>query len=155
MRTKPGTVARRAVTLAATAQAVAGTPQRPATGKVRGTLASRAGPPLGPVGLRVSSSRQGVSVCRRRLRSTWAKAPAWLLAGLGSSVPAGRVRLAVFETWRALPRPVTVPIAVKVTEPPAGRFTVALRFPLPEGGQVPPPAPVQLQVTPVRGAVKV
>jgi len=46
-------------------------------------------------------------------------------------------------------------VARKVTEPPTGRFTVAFRFPLPFAGQVPPPAPEQLQVTLVQAAGKV
>src|SRR5437762_2160074 len=44
------------------ALAVDGIPQRPAGGKFRTSPAARAGPPDGPVGLRVSAMRQGVTV---------------------------------------------------------------------------------------------
>jgi hypothetical protein len=50
------------VTLTETALAVADTPQIPAIWKLRGVATLKAGPPLGPAGLRVSAIRQGVSV---------------------------------------------------------------------------------------------
>jgi len=56
---------------------VDGMPQMPTTGKVRAAFAASAGPPAGPAGLRVSATRQGVTVKNRvgdalfvRLRST-------------------------------------------------------------------------------------
>ncbi len=48
-----------------------------------------------------------------------------------------------------------MPVAVKLTLPPTGRPTVALRLPLPAAGQVPPPTPTQVQLTPVMLAGKV
>ena len=47
--------------LIATAVAEAGIPQMFATGKVRTVLATRAGPPEGPSGSRVSARRQGAT----------------------------------------------------------------------------------------------
>src|SRR5262245_11080245 len=47
-----------------------------------------------------------------------------------------------------------MPLAVKVTVAPTGRLTVALMLPEPEDGQVPPPAAVQDQRTPVTEAGK-
>ena len=44
---------------------------------------------------------------------------------------------------------------VKVTLPPAGRFTLSLMLPDPLAAQVPPPAPTQVQVAPVSEAGKV
>src|SRR5262245_46540674 len=60
-RRSPGAPALTATRLTAAAVAVAGMPHRPATGKVRWLLAARAGPPDGPGGLRVSTSRHGGS----------------------------------------------------------------------------------------------
>jgi hypothetical protein len=45
--------------MTATALAEGGIPQMPETGKLRTVLAERAGPPDGPLGLRVSATRQG------------------------------------------------------------------------------------------------
>jgi hypothetical protein len=42
--------------------------------------------------------------------------------------------------------------AVYITDPPAGRLTVSLILPEPEAVHVPPPAPTQVQVTPVIAA---
>ena len=47
-----------------------------------------------------------------------------------------------------------VPVAVKVTEPPLGRFTLWLMLPEPLAVQLPPPAPTQVQLQ-VRLAGKV
>ena len=49
-------------TLIATALAEAGIWQMFATGKVRRVFADSAGPPDGPAGLRVSATRQGLTV---------------------------------------------------------------------------------------------
>jgi hypothetical protein len=49
----------------------------------------------------------------------------------------------------------TVAIAVYVAVPPTGRLTVSLILPAPAGVHVPPPAPTQVQVTPVSAAGKV
>ncbi len=43
----------------------------------------------------------------------------------------------------------SVAVSVNVAVPPTGRFTEALMLPLPEAGQVPPPAPTQVHVAPV------
>jgi len=48
--------------LIATADADAGIPQRPETGKVRLVFAVSAGPPDGPGAFRVSATRQGATV---------------------------------------------------------------------------------------------
>src|SRR5438093_841042 len=48
--------------LTATAEAVDGISQRPATGKTRAAPAASAGPPEIPAGPRVSATRQGVTV---------------------------------------------------------------------------------------------
>src|SRR2546427_5486843 len=61
-RKSPRSVSRTTVTLMAIALASVGIPQIPAAGKLRVVLAPRAGPPEGPGGLRVSATRQGVSV---------------------------------------------------------------------------------------------
>src|SRR5689334_10123536 len=80
-----------------------------------------------------------------------AKAPsaslsvALLLPGVGSVTPPGVVIVAVFDSV-PVAAPEIVALAVKVTDPPAGRFTVSLMLPLPEAVQVPPPAPTQVQV---------
>jgi hypothetical protein len=50
------------VRLADTATADAGMPQMPATGNVRVAWATSAGPPVGPLGSRVSRMRHGVTV---------------------------------------------------------------------------------------------
>src|SRR6478609_6976836 len=82
-------------------------------------------------------------------------------AVMGSlSVAAADVRLAYpagGNTWAALTRtPVaagsTVPVAVKTTVAPTGTVTGVLMSPLPPATQVPPPAPAQVQVTPVSAA---
>lgn len=79
---------------------------------------------------------------------------ALLLPGVGSVTPPPVATVAVFDSVpvAALDK---VPVAVKVTEPPAGKLTVALMLPDPFAGQVPPPAPTQVQVTPVMVAGKV
>jgi hypothetical protein len=66
----------------ATAVAEGGIPHRPATGKVRTPLASSAGPPEGPSGLRVSATRHGWTV--KRLAPT--RPPG---VGVGVGVPVG------------------------------------------------------------------
>ena len=76
---------------------------------------------------------------------------ALLFAGFVSVTPAGAATVAVLDK---LPVAVgkMVPVTVKVTEPPAGRFTVSLMFPEPAAVAVPPPAPTAVQVTPVKVA---
>src|SRR5258706_495970 len=68
-----------------------------------------------------------------------------LLAGVGSVTPAGAVTVAVLLSV-PVARLEMVQVAVYVTLPPLGRFTVLLMLPEPEAVQVPPPAPVQVQV---------
>src|SRR5256884_6052146 len=69
----------------------------------------------------------------------------------GSFTPAGAVTVAVFASV-----PVALlgkfPVAVKVTVPPARMFTVALRFPAPDAGQLDPAVAAQVQLTPVSAA---
>ena len=48
----------------------------------------------------------------------------------------------------------SVALTVKVTLAPTGRLTAALRLPLPDAGQLPPPAPAQLHVAAVIAAGK-
>ncbi len=71
-----------------------------------------------------------------------------LFPGVGSVTPAGAATVAVFAT---------VPVAfaamvattLKVTEPPEGRLTKALIFPVPlAAGQEPPPAATHVHVAP-------
>jgi len=73
------------------------------------------------------------------------------LFAAGSFTPAGAVTVAVFASV-----PVallgTFPVAVKVTVPPARMFTVALRFPAPDAGQLDPAEAAHVQVTPVSAA---
>src|SRR5258707_15648145 len=61
-RRSPKSVSPTTVTMRAIAVAVDGIPQTPVTGKLRIVLAASAGPPEGPTGLRVSATRQGVTV---------------------------------------------------------------------------------------------
>ena len=65
----------------ATAVAEDGTPQRPATGKLRTVLAESAGPPETPLGLRVSATRHGCTVKK--------PAPAGPAVGVGVGVFVG------------------------------------------------------------------
>src|SRR6266851_3447659 len=62
MRRSPAAAGAVTVTFADTATAPAGMPQVPVTTKLRSAPAAREGPPRGPAGLRVSSTRQGVRV---------------------------------------------------------------------------------------------
>ena len=73
-----------------------------------------------------------------------------LLPEVGSVTPAGAATVAVLLM---LPIAVadTAQVAVKVTLAPAGRLTLLAMLPLPDAGQVPPPAPTQVQVQ-VRGS---
>lgn len=77
-----------------------------------------------------------------------------LLPGVGSTTGGAATTVAVL-----LKVPVaaaeSVPVAVNVTEPPTGKLTVALMLPEPDAEQVAPPAPTQVQVTPVIDAGKV
>ena len=77
-----------------------------------------------------------------------------LLPGFGSVTPAGAATIAVFSS---VPVAVgeSVAVSVNVAVPPSGRFTEALMLPLPEAGQVPPPAPTQVHVAPVSVAGRV
>jgi hypothetical protein len=69
-----------------------------------------------------------------------------LLAGVGSVTPAPVATVAVF-TSVPVAAALIVAVTVYVTLPPAGRLTVLLMFPDPEGaGHVPPPAPAHVQV---------
>lgn len=79
---------------------------------------------------------------------------ALLLPGVGSVTPPAAATVAVLDNV-PVAAPESVPVAVNVTEPPDGKLTVALMLPDPLAGQVPPPAPTQVQVTPVIDAGKV
>jgi hypothetical protein len=61
-RRSPAADGRKTARLMATAFAADGIPHRPATGKVLVVPAASAGPPEGPTGLRVSITRQGLTV---------------------------------------------------------------------------------------------
>ena len=74
-----------------------------------------------------------------------------LLAALGSVTPPGAVMVAVLDSV-PVAEALSVPVMVKVTAAPTGRFTSSLRLPLPEAVQVPPAEPTQVQVTPLREA---
>src|SRR5262245_19932579 len=72
-----------------------------------------------------------------------------LLADTGSETPPGAVTVAVLASVPGA----TVPVAVKVTVPPASRFTVRLMLPAPEAAmQLEPAEAAQVQVTPVMAA---
>ena len=45
-----------------------------------------------------------------------------------------------------------MPVAVKTTVAPTGTVTGVLMWPLPPAAQTPPPAPAQVQVTPMSAA---
>src|SRR4029079_1869468 len=60
-----------------------------------------------------------------------------LLPGVGSVAPAGAAGVAVFDSV-PVAAALIVQLAVKVTLPPDGRFTVWLMFPEPDAVQVPP-----------------
>jgi hypothetical protein len=77
-----------------------------------------------------------------------------LLPGTGSVTPPAAATVAVFDS-EPVELAEIVPVAVNVTEPPAGRLTVWLMLPEPAPGQVPPPAPTHVQLTPVIAAGKV
>jgi hypothetical protein len=68
-----------------------------------------------------------------------------LLPGMGSRTPLGALTVAVLESDPVAPAE-TVALAVYVTEPPTGRFTVSAMLPDPLAVQVPPPAPTHVQV---------
>src|SRR3989442_1063814 len=74
-----------------------------------------------------------------------------LLAGLGSVTPPGAVTVAVLLSLPVADA-LIVPVRVWVTVAPPGRLTVSLMLPDPLGPHVPPPAPRQVQVTPVIAA---
>ena len=73
-----------------------------------------------------------------------------LLLVFKSVAPVGGAIVAVL-LMLAMPAP-TRPVAVNVTVAPSGRFTAAEMLPDPLGGQVPPPEPVHVHVTPARVA---
>ena len=68
-----------------------------------------------------------------------------LFAGLVSVTPAGAATVAVFTRFPVAAAD-NVAVTVKVTLPLTGRFTLALMFPEPLAGHVPPPAPAQVQL---------
>src|SRR4051794_17152756 len=78
---------------------------------------------------------------------------ALLLPGVGSAIASGATTSALL-TSVPVAAALIVADAVYVTDPPAGRLTVSLMFPLPLAVQVPPPAPAQVQVA-VRAPGKV
>ena len=89
----------------------------------------------GPV-FSVRMSARGVSV---------SASVALLLPGVGSVTPPGGATVAVLlKVPLALAS--IIALTVNVTLAPAGRFTFALMSPLPPTGQVPPPAPTQVQL---------
>jgi hypothetical protein len=74
-----------------------------------------------------------------------------LLARFGSVTPLGGNTVAVLLRLPVADE-LTVPVTVYVTVPPGGRFAVSLMWPDPLAVQLPPPAPTQIQVTPVIAA---
>src|SRR5204862_238396 len=68
-----------------------------------------------------------------------------LLPGVGSVTPAGAVTVAVLLSVPVAAAEM-VGLAAWVALPPTGRLTVSLRLPEPDAVQVPPPAPVHVQV---------
>lgn len=73
---------------------------------------------------------------------------ALLLAAFGSETVPGGFTNAVLVMVPVLVEGI-VPVAMKVTEPPARRLTGALMFPLPEAGHEEPGVAEQVQLTPV------
>jgi hypothetical protein len=76
---------------------------------------------------------------------------ALLFSGLGSMTPPPTVAVAVLTRLPVADAKMEQ-VAVYVTEPPTGRLTASLMFPAPAVAQAPPPAPEQVQVTPVQAA---
>jgi hypothetical protein len=70
-------------------------------------------------------------------------------AGSVTPAPTDAVAVLVSEPVAAAE---TVPVTTNVAVAPTGRSTEALMLPLPEAGQVAPPAPEQVQVAPVNAA---
>ena len=66
-----------------------------------------------------------------------------LFAGVGSVTPPGGATVAVLLSDPAADAAM-VQLAVYVTLPPLGRFTVLLRLPEPDAVHVPPPAPTHV-----------
>ena len=77
-----------------------------------------------------------------------------LFAGFVSVTPAGAAMVAVL-TRLPLAAADSVAVTVNVALPLTGRFTLALMFPEPLAGHVPPPAPTQVQLTLLSVAGKV
>ena len=73
------------------------------------------------------------------------------IAGVRLACPAGGSAWAEF-TRSPVAAGLTVPVAVKTTVAPTGTVTDVLMAPLPAAGQVPPPLPAQVHVTPVSAA---
>src|SRR5882672_7060431 len=82
---------------------------------------------------------------RLALGASVSESVAELLPGVGSVTPAGAVTVAVLLSV-PVARLEMVQLAVYVTLPVFGRFTVSLMLPEPEAVQVPPFAPAQVQV---------
>src|SRR5262245_28434955 len=84
-------------------------------------------------------------MARSAVRTRVSVSVAELLPGVGSGTPGGADTVAVFDSV-PVAETLIVPSTVKVTLPPAGRFTVLLMLPDPDAGHVPPPAPTHVQV---------
>jgi hypothetical protein len=69
-----------------------------------------------------------------------------LLPGVGSVTPLGALTVAVLKSVPVALAEMLA-LAVKATDPPAGRLTVSLILPVPLAVQVPPRAPTQVHVT--------
>src|SRR5262249_7421561 len=82
-------------------------------------------------------------------------AVALLFAATGSGVSPGGVTVAVLSSVVTVASGATVPVAVKVAEPPACRSTSASMFPVPPAGQLAPPAALQVHSTPESSPGKV
>ena len=76
---------------------------------------------------------------------------ALLLPGVGSVTPPPTVAVAVLLRVPVAEGEIRQ-VAAYVAEPPAGRLAVSLMLSDPLAVQVPPPAPVQVQVAPVHTA---
>src|SRR5262245_42546479 len=81
------------------------------------------------------------SACAARVSVSVAE----LLPGVGSLTAPGVATVAVLDSVPVALAEI-VALAVKVTEPPAGRLTVSLMFPAPLAVHDPPPAPTHVQV---------
>src|SRR5258706_3246518 len=153
---KPVRLAWVQVTFSLRALAPEGMPHLPVTAKSRVRIPMSMGPPL--FRSRVSTSRQGVRILNLSprpgsvLRSTITSTSVAVRRG----AEGGWTCATLVSVGAGGEAPDTVPVAMKVTLLPTGRFTFWLMLLVPEAAvQVPPPAPAQVHATFWKSAGKV